>query len=108
MSLRFKVRETLYMWPARAYARYVLGDKPADWVMRMLCVPHFWRTHRYWPRFKHPRSYSEKVWYRMLFERDPRWITLSDKLAMRDYVKSRVGQEYLIPLLWTGDNPENI
>lgn len=96
------------MRPARAYARHILVDKPADSMMRMLCLPHFWRIHRYWPSFKNPRSYSEKIWYRMLFERDRRWITLSDKLAMRDYVASRIGEEYLVPLLWAGDKPEDI
>jgi hypothetical protein len=32
----------------------------------------------------------------------------SDKWRVRDYVASRVGSEYLIPLLWNGDKPEEI
>lgn len=44
----------------------------------------------------------------MLFDRNPLWTMLSDKLLLRDYVASKVGSEYLIPLLWKGDNPEEI
>lgn len=33
---------------------------------------------------------------------------ISDKLQARDYVAQRVGTEYLVPLLWQGDNPRGI
>jgi hypothetical protein len=102
------IYELLFKRPSRFYATHVLKDKPADWIMRALCAPHFWKKHGYWPHFVRPRSYSEKIWNRMLFDRNPRWTMLSDKLGMRNYVASRVGEEYLIPLLWTGSNPEDI
>ena len=98
----------LYMPICRAYARYILGDKPADPVMRFLCGLYFWKVHGYWPHFKSPRSFAEKVWNRMLFDRDPRWTMLSDRLRVREYVASKVGSEYLVPLLWNGDKPEEI
>lgn len=44
----------------------------------------------------------------MLHERDPLFTLISDKLGVRDYVNSKVGSEYLIPLLWSGDKPEDI
>ena len=44
----------------------------------------------------------------MLFDRNPRLTMLSDKWRVRDYVAGRVGNEYLIPLLWNGDKPEQI
>jgi len=97
----------LYERACRRYARY-LGDKPADAIYRFMCSPKFWKEHRYWPHFKNPRSFSEKVFNRMLFDRDPQWTTLSDKLRVRDFVAGKVGSEYLIPMLWTGDSPEEI
>src|ERR1035437_8421110 len=57
----------------RSYARAFVQDQPADWILQTLGRLYFLRLHRYWPQFARPRSFSEKVWHRMLFERDPRW-----------------------------------
>jgi len=108
LSLKSSIYELLFKRPTRFYATHVLKDKPADWIMRALCAPHFWKKHGYWPHFVRPRSYSEKIWNRMLFDRDPQWTVLSDKLRMRDYVAAKIGEQYLIPLLWTGKKPEDI
>lgn len=44
----------------------------------------------------------------MLHARDPQLTLLSDKLRVRDYVAKKGGEEHLIPLLWTGETPEDI
>jgi len=99
----------LFYWPlCRTYVRHVIGDRPADPILRCLCIPQFWMVHRYWPNFMHPRSFSEKLWSRMLHDRDPILTLISDKFRVRDYVAKKVGSEYLIPLLWNGDSPEEI
>jgi len=92
----------------RAYARYFVGDKHADSVMCFFCALYFWRKHGYWPHFNNPRSFEEKLCWRMLFDRNPLWTILSDKLRVRNYVASKVGSEYLVPLLWNGDDTEEI
>jgi len=66
------------------------------------------RTYRFWPDFVQPRRFSEKVWSRQLYERDPILTTISDKYRVRGYVAGKVGDEYLIPLLWHGVDPEAI
>lgn len=96
------------MGPCRIYARNVVGDKPADAIYRFLCSLHFWRTHRFWPNFVRPRRFTEKLWSRMLHDRDPRLTMFSDKLGVRGYVESKIGPDYLVPLLWTGENPDEI
>lgn len=85
-----------------------MGDKPADTVMQYLYSLNFLKVHGYWPDFKNPRTFSEKVCNRMLFDRDPRWTMLSGKWRVRDYVANKVGKEYLVPVLWHGDRPEEI
>lgn len=96
-------------WPiCRAYARYFVGDKPADPNMRALCGLYFIKAHGYRPHFKNPRSFVEKIWARMLFERDPVWTLFSDKLRVRDYVASKVGKNFLVPLCWVGEKPGDI
>jgi hypothetical protein len=99
----------LLYWPiCRTYERYIVGDKSADPVMCSLCRLYFLKVHGYWPHFKNPRSFQEKLWSRMLFDRDPLWTMLSDKLIARDYVASKVGSKYLVPLLWSGNKPEEV
>ena len=56
----------------------------------------------------YPRSFSEKLWNRMLHQRDPIFTLISDKLRVRDYVANKVGSEYLIPLLWSGEDSNEI
>lgn len=108
MTPKFGFNKRLY-WPVcRAYARHILGDKPADRVYRTLCTLQFVRSHRFWPDFVHPRRFSEKLWSRMFYERDPLLTVLSDKLGVRDYVEAKVGPDYLVPLLWSGENPDAI
>jgi hypothetical protein len=85
-----------------------LGDKPAGAKFRYLCGLQFWNVYRFWPDFLTPKTFSEKLWNRMLFDRNPILTLISDKLKVRDYVAQKVGSECLIPLLWYGDNPEEI
>jgi len=96
-------------WPiCRAYARHIVGNMPADAVLRYLCSLQFLRVHRFWPDFVHPRRFSEKLFSRMLHDRDPQLALVNDKLRVRDYTAAKVGSEYLIPLFWSGDKPEEI
>jgi hypothetical protein len=44
----------------------------------------------------------------MLHVRDPLFTLICDKLRVRDYVAEKVGTECLIPLLWSGDDPDKI
>lgn len=103
-----KLFEYLYMPFCRTYVRHMLGDKPADRFMRCMYKPYFLYLHRYWPHFDAPRTFSEKVWHRMLFNRDPLLTLISDKLQVRDYVAAKIGTDYLIPIHWHGENPEDI
>jgi hypothetical protein len=58
-----------------------------------------------------PQCFSEKLYNRMIRwidGHDPIYTQLADKYAVRDYVASRVGQKYLIKLLWHGEEPQMI
>lgn len=95
-------------WPiCRMYARR-LGDRPADAVLRSLCKLQFVMVNHFWPDFVRPRRFSEKVWARQLMDRGPMLTLVSDKLRVRDYVVEKGGSNYLIPLYWSGSDPENV
>lgn len=107
MNLINGICKVMY-WPiCRAYARY-LGDKPADTILRCLCIPQYLIGYHRWPNFDYPKCFTEKVWCRALYDRNPLLTLISDKLRVRDYVADKVGNDYLIPLLWNGDKPEEI
>ena len=96
------------LWPlCRAQARR-LDDKPADALYRFLCGLQFRHVYGFRPDFVRPRLFSEKLWSRMLHSRDPRLTWICDKLKVREYVASRVGSGCLIPLIWSGKEPEDI
>lgn len=48
---------------------------------------------------KNPRTYNEKLQWMKLYDRNPLYCTLADKVAVRDYVARYVGPEYLIPMV---------
>jgi len=71
----------------------------------------FYKKNGYRLNLKNPRSFSEKVVYKKLHDRNPLIVETSDKLKARDYIRQRVGPEaekHLVPLLWVGKNPEDI
>jgi hypothetical protein len=53
-----------------------------------------------------PRYFSEKINWRKLFDDRSEFILFSDKLATREWIVARIGEEYLAPLLWTGTAEE--
>lgn len=61
-------------------------------------------THKYIPRFSKPRTFSEKIIYRK-FNINPKELsTFVDKYTVREYVKNKIGEKYLIPILFVTDN----
>ncbi len=60
------------------------------------------------PSLLRPRRFTEKMQWRKLFELDPAFAVLTDKLAARDFVAARIGPGHQPALLWVGDDPDTI
>ncbi len=56
----------------------------------------------YWPNLKKPQTFNEKIIYNKLFRIPNSANVLSDKIAVRDFVKERIGEEYLNKLYYSG------
>ena len=67
-------------------------------------LPYLPRGTGFYPSLIFPTRYTEKIQWRKLFDLNPLYAVLCDKLAVRDVVRERIGPEYLVPLLWTGDS----
>lgn len=55
-----------------------------------------------------PRTFNEKIQWSKLYDHDSRRSLLADKIAVRDYVKERVGEGLLVPLLGFWRRPDEI
>lgn len=61
-----------------------------------------------WPNLDNPKTFTEKLNWIKLNDRNPIYTTMVDKIKVKDFVSSRIGEEYVLPLLGVWDNPEDI
>jgi len=60
------------------------------------------------PNLDNPATYTEKTLWLNLMYRDPRWVICADKYAVREWVRERVSEEILVPLLGVYDDADDI
>ncbi|HAS6602040.1 ATP-grasp fold amidoligase family protein [Vibrio parahaemolyticus] len=65
---------------------------------------YFKKIHGYKLNLNNPQTFSEKIFYRKKFGNEKNMAMVADKVAVRDYVKSKVGDRYLIDLVGIFDN----
>lgn len=63
----------------------------------------FRRVHGYLPDPAHPHSYVEKILWRKIFDRNPRFVTFTDKLAAKAYIAERLPDLPMPRTLWVGE-----
>ncbi|MFA0922272.1 ATP-grasp fold amidoligase family protein [Xanthomonas fragariae] len=70
---------------------------------------YYFNTFGRFPNLYNPTCFNEKVLYRKCVHGDyPVYQRLADKVAVRPYVASRIGNAHLIPLLLDSNNPEDL
>ena len=79
----------------------VIPDKP------YLRIRYFQRMHKIL-HLKNPKTYNEKLQWLKLYDRKPLYTKLVDKYLVREYVKEKIGEDYLIPLLAVYERAEDI
>jgi len=60
--------------------------------------------NRYWPNFKNPRSFNEKINHIKLYSRYSLRTIAADRIRVREYVQNKAPECQLIPLLWYGSS----
>ena len=60
------------------------------------------------PDLDHPKKFTEKIAWLKLNVRDPLITQCADKIAVRDYVESVIGPEYLVPVIGVYDRVEDL
>ena len=77
-------------------------EKPVSLAFQ---VHRFWRIHGYVPNVVRPSTYSEKILYKMVFDRRPILSLVADKVEVRDFVSDRIGDRYLSKMYAVFDDP---
>jgi len=87
----------------------LLRTRLGQWAM---VIRRVWLDYRHVygraPALLRPRRFSEKMQWRKLFQLDPLFAILSDKLAARDYVAACIGPGRQADLLWAGNDADAI
>lgn len=82
-----------------------------------VCVRAFFRSvstyrscFKRMPNLINPKTFNEKILFKMLFDRNPRLTLFADKFLVRDFVRSRLenGEQYLTHLYGVIDAPDKI
>ncbi len=55
-----------------------------------------------------PITFNEKLQWLKLYDHDPRYTVMADKVLVKDYVAQTVGRQYIIPTLGVWDSAEEI
>ena len=79
----------------------LLPDKP------YLSLKYFNVFGRF-PNWKSPQTYSEKLQWLKLYDRNPEYTMMVDKYAVKKYVADIIGNDYVIPTLGVWGKPEEI
>lgn len=55
-----------------------------------------------------PKTFNEKIQWLKLYYRDPLMTKCADKVAVRDYIKEKIGGKYLVPIIGIYDSVDDV
>ncbi len=56
----------------------------------------------------YPKKFNEKMQWLKLYDHKPAYTTMVDKYKAREYIKKKIGEQYLIPLVGVWDSIDDI
>jgi len=75
---------------------------------KMHVVVLYWRRFGRIPNLEAPRTFNEKILHRMLYDRDSRMPPLIDKIAVKETMAARFGNDFIIPTLATFEDERDV
>jgi hypothetical protein len=95
------------MWKRAAKALISVGNvfvymRHRAWVMA------FYKSLGYWPNICYPQTKNEKFMWRKIFDRNPMYRFVTDKLSVRQFIKTRCPDLLMSDIIWIGASPEQI
>ena len=89
----------------KKFLKYIWHHKIPDEVFSKILFRRFWK---YWMNLENPKTFGEKLhWIKLRGEKfiDTKYV---DKFLVRDFIKEKIGEKYLIPLLKVYDNANEL
>ena len=74
----------------------------------LFTIKHFKKSFGFPPNLKFPETLNEKIQWLKLNDMDAFKTMCSDKFLVREYIKSEIGEKYLIPLVYQTYSHKNI
>ncbi len=87
---------------------YMMEDKITLDMKKHYCEQKAYKQLKYFPNLDNPQSYNEKLLWLALNYKNPHHKVASDKARAKEWIGSRVGYEYVVPLIGTYDNVNDI
>lgn len=82
--------------------------------IRQIVPDRLFLEYKYYKRMginlnlKSPQRYTEKLQWLKLYDKNPKYVMMVDKAAVKDYVASVIGEEYVIPMYGVWDHFDDI
>lgn len=108
-----KFEREVLMWKYWLMQNYQFAKAYIDWIRGAPKLHRrFFRNHGYQLNLENPQTFSEKVQWRKLYDKNSIFSALSNKYLVREYIADRLGhdraQELLVPLLQYSKDPDRI
>ena len=55
-----------------------------------------------------PHAFTEKIQWLKIFDKDPIYTSITDKYQVREYIRQKIGEDYIIPLLGVWMSPKDV
>ena len=86
---------------AKLLLSYLISDEHYSKLM-------YAKRQNKWPNLKPPKTFNEKILWSKLNHREDIHTQCADKLLVRSYVKEKIGEKYLVPIVMTALDPSEI
>ena len=89
----------IYFKKARRVRHYQMKDRLNLEVIEQLLVKELEPYVGYKMDLQNPKTFNEKINWLKLHNHDPRITVCADKFAVKEYAKTLIGEEYVVPTL---------
>lgn len=59
-------------------------------------------------QLKHPQTFNEKINWLKLYDRNPIYTVMADKVTAKNYIAKKIGSEYIIPTIGVYDSVDKV
>jgi hypothetical protein len=85
------------------YDRFRLPLLPEHYPLYRIIQQNYHKQLGCFPNLVNCRDYNDKIQWLKLFDQDEAEVRCSDKLLVREHVRERVGERYLVPIYQVAD-----